>query len=148
MEPGTKWIDVSLVNLKPDMQFCFDDPKEKALLVRRVKTADGLPFAYSVSFIDPDIPNLETCPEAYFESIYKYLQDHCGEFVSDTETEIVACVATEEISVRLEVPPGTPLLVMHQSHLNKSGKTLIVSTEYFVQARLKLKVRRHRPGID
>ena len=146
MQPGTKWIDVRVVDLQPEMQFCFDDPKEQALLVRRVKTADGLPFAYSISYIDLSIPDLETRPEVYFVSIYQYLHDHCGEFVSDTDTEIEAGVANEEISERLDVPVGSPVLVMQQSHLNKSGKTLIVSTEYFVQARLKLKVRRHRPG--
>jgi GntR family transcriptional regulator len=148
MQPGTKWIDVRVVDLQPEMQFCFDDPKDQALLVRRVKTADGLPFAYSISYIDLSIPNLETRPEAYFDSIYQYLHDRCGEFVSDTDTEIEAGIANEEISERLEVPVGSPVLVMRQCHLNKTGKILIVSTEYFVQARLKLKVRRHRPGID
>jgi GntR family transcriptional regulator len=148
MQPGTKWIDVRVVELQPEIQFCFDDPKDQALLVRRVKTADGLPFAYGISYIDLSIPNLEIRPEAYSGSIYQYLHDHCGEFISDADTEIAADIANEEISERLDIPVGSPVLVMQQSHLNKNGKTLIVSTEYFVQARLKLKVRRHRPGID
>lgn len=149
MEPGISEVLISVdpVCFKNDLQ-PGEENEAPGLCLRRVRTADGLPFAYSVAYLPLDIPGLSMEESAYLGSIYVYLQEKCNEFVALVHTEIEAQNAQGEICRKLEVPPKTPILVMHQKHFNPKGKLLMQSTDYLLRNRLDIRVRRTRPGVD
>jgi GntR family transcriptional regulator len=147
MEPGISEVSVSVDPV------CFENellPGEEieapGLCIRRVRTADGLPFAYSVAYLPLDIHGLSMDENAYMGSIYEYLQEKCNEFVALVDTKIEAQNSQGEICRKLGVPPRTPILVMHQKHYNFKGKLLMQSTDYLLRNQLDIRMHRVRPG--
>ena len=125
-----------------------EDISAAGICLRRVRTVDGLPFAYSIAYLPLDIPGLSMDEGAYTGSIYEYLEEICNEFVALVETEIEARDARGEISRKLGVDPKTPILVMHQKHFNASGKLLIQSTDYLLRNRFNILAQRNRSGVN
>jgi GntR family transcriptional regulator len=148
MRPGTVWVEVSFEEVPAELaDFILPGPDGKVLVLKRVRTADDIPFAYCVAYFAPELNTvLDTAPEAYRGSLYEYLQTHCNEVVTESEAVIEARVAGEEIKQHLKVPEGTPVLTLIQRHRNSAGRTLFASLEIILQKRLKLKVKRFRPG--
>ena len=149
MEPGTSEVKISIERASFGMEGDTGEEAEIELIyLRRVRTADGSPFAYTVAYLPRALKGLVLDEQAYFGSLYQYLQDHCNEFVSEARSIIEAGVCDEEVSQKLAIPIQTPILIMRQCHYNQVGKLLIRSIDYFVHNRLQLKVRRSRPGFD
>jgi GntR family transcriptional regulator len=151
MEPGTSEVTVSLVkvaDIPQEMAACLDlGSADQALHLCRVRTADGQPFAYVVSYVVSDLAGLDTTPDAYQGSMYEYLLENCRQFITKVEAAIEACVADEVLSEKLEVPLGTSLLALHQCHYNTDDRAIITSIDYYVQNPLKLKVIRKQSGF-
>jgi GntR family transcriptional regulator len=151
MEAGTSEVTVSLVgidDIPQDKAACLDfGGTDQALYLCRVRTADGRPFAYVVSYIVPDLADLDTRPDAYQGSLYEYLLENCQQFITEVEAAIEACVADETLSEKLDVPVGTSLLALHQCHHNADGRAIVASIDYYVQNPLKLKVIRKQSGF-
>jgi GntR family transcriptional regulator len=124
-----------------------EELETEVMCLRRARTADGVPFAYTVAYLPLSLKGLVLDEQAYLGSLYIYLQEKCGVFISEAETVIEAQVAAGEISQKLGVPPQTPILALHQRHYNQIGKLLVKSDDYYVQNRLQLKIKHSRPGI-
>ena len=149
MEPGISEVSLSVdpVCFKNELQ-PGEEIEAPGLCLRRVRTADGLPFAYSVAYLPLNVKGLSMDEDAYLGSIYDYLQEKSDEFVALVDTRIEAQTAQGEICRKLGVSPRTPILVMHQKHYNPKGKLLMQSTDYLLRNRLDIRVRRVRPGIN
>ncbi|MDR3573600.1 MAG: GntR family transcriptional regulator [Anaerolineaceae bacterium] len=148
MEPNTSEVKISIERIPFEAEPTPNEELEtEVMCLRRVRTADGVPFAYTVAYLPLSLRGLVLDEQAYVGSLYIYLQEKCGEFVSEAETVIEAQVAVGEVSQKLGVPPQTPILALHQLHYNPTGKLLVKSDDYFVQNRLQLKIKRSRPGI-
>ena len=149
MEPDTSEVKISVERIVFEADPVSNEELEtEVMCLRRVRTADGVPFAYTVAYLPLSLKGLVLDEQAYIGSLYIYLQEKCGEFISEAETVIEAQVATGEISQKLGVPSQTPILALHQRHYNQAGKLLVISDDYFVQNRLQLKIKRSRPGIN
>jgi GntR family transcriptional regulator len=149
MEPGTSEVKISSERIL--FESSENDGEEiptEVMCLRRVRTADGFPFAYTVAYLPLKIKGLVVNKEAYSGSLYAYLQEHCGEFIAEAHAVVEAQIADEEVSQKLGISPGTPILVMRQRHFNRAGKLLIQSLDYFVQNRLQLRIQRSRLGLD
>jgi GntR family transcriptional regulator len=151
MEPGTSEVVAYLKNvdqIPQDMAACLDwEGTDQVLYLCRVRTADGRPFAYVVSYIVSDLAGLDMIPDAYQGSLYEYLQENCEQFITKVEAAIEACVADQTLSEKLGVPVGTSLLALHQCHHNADGRAIVTSIDYYVQNPLKLKVIRKQSGF-
>jgi GntR family transcriptional regulator len=151
MEPGTSEALVSLVEVgevPQEMTDCLDlGDTGQVLYLCRVRTADGRPFAYVVSYIVSDLAGLDRDPDAYQGSLYEYLLEHCNQFITEVEAAIEACVADDTLSEKLGIPAGTSLLALHQCHHNAEGRAIVSSIDYYVQNPLKLKVIRKQSGF-
>jgi GntR family transcriptional regulator len=148
MEPGTREVKLSLVRAPFETDAGSGEETETELVyLRRVRTADGSPFAYTAAYLPRSLPGLALDEAAYFGSLYLYLQEACNEFVAEARSIIEAGVCDEEVSHKLSIPLHTPILIMRQRHYNQAGKLLIRSIDYFVHNRLQLNVRRSRPGF-
>ena len=149
MEPGISEVSISIDPVCFNNNLQLDEKIEApGLCLRRVRTADGLPFAYSVAYLPLDIQGLSIDENAYLGSIYEYLQEKCNEFVALVDTTIEAQTARGEVCRKLGIVPKTPILVMHQKHFNPKGKLLMQSTDYLLRNRIDLRVRRSRTGVD
>jgi GntR family transcriptional regulator len=149
MEPGTSEIQLSVETIPFETNPKTGDELDRQVLcLRRVRTADGIPFTYSVAWLPLDIQGLALDEQAFEGSLYLFLQERCNEFVAEADSIIEARIADDEVSHKLGVPPQAPILVLNQQHFNKSHKLLIKSTEFFVQNRLQLRVKRFRPGAS
>ena len=149
MEPGTSEVKLSIERAPFETDRDTGEEAETELIyLRRVRTADGLPFAYTVAYLPRSLKGLSLDERAYFGSLYEYLQEACNEFVAEAQSVIEAGVSDEEVSQKLAIPLQTPILVMRQRHYNQAGNLLIRSIDYFVHNRLQLRVHRSRPGFD
>ncbi len=150
IQPDTSEIEICILpqsDAPPKAVRCLDlDEGEQIFCLRRVRTADGTPFAYVVAYITGNIPNLSNDPEAYGGSLYAYLENHCSEFITEADSEIEARITDDELAARLGIPVGAPLLTLQQCHFNAQGRAIIYSIDHFVQNRMRLKIRRQRYG--
>ncbi len=148
MEPGTSEVKLSIERGPFEVDAnTGEEALTDLIYLRRVRTADQTPFAYTVAYLPLALNGLVLDKEAYFGSLYQYLQDNCNEFISEAHSIIEAGISDEEVSQKLSIPLKTPILIMRQNHYNQEGKLLIRSIDYFVNNRLQLKVRRSRPGL-
>jgi len=150
IQPDTSEVNITILTqaeAPPDVVRCLDrEQDEKVFCLRRVRTADGTPFAFVVAYITGGIPNLSSDPEAYRGSLYAYLEENCREFIQEADSEIEARITDKELAERLGIPVGAPLLTLRQCHYNAEGRAIIHSTDNFVQNRMRLKIRRKRYG--
>lgn len=149
MVPGTSEVKVSIEPL-PRLAH-FDNAGGEAgsqefVCLRRVRTADGKPFAYTVAYLPAALPGLDRDPRAYPGSLYVYLQEKCGQLISGSDTIIEAQLTSEETSRKLNLARKTPILVLYQQHFNQNGETVIYSIDSYVNY-LLLKVKRRGPGL-
>jgi GntR family transcriptional regulator len=144
--PDTSSVIVTKEPL-PDLPF-FENrisPEVEYVCVRRVRTANGSPFAYTVSFFYPGIPGLVTDPEAFKGSMYEFLREKCGQIITGSDTAIDARSASGEVARMLHVLTNTSVLVLYQQHHNQNNETVVYSIDYFVH-NLTLKVKRRSSG--
>ncbi|HOG61112.1 MAG TPA: GntR family transcriptional regulator [Flexilinea sp.] len=145
MVPGTSEIEMS------KEKFPIYDGNENnlnALCIKRVRTADGNPFVYSIAYIRDDLPGLPEDPEIYTNSIWETLKSFCGKQIMRAEAEIRADTAVGILSEKLGVSKDFPLLVMCQKQFDQEDKILIISKDYYLQRSLHLSIMRFRPGPD
>ena len=119
----------------------------EVMCLRRVRTADGFPFAYTVAYLPLKIKGLVVNKEAYTGSLYAYLQEHCGEFIADAVAVLDALIAAGEVIQKLGTSPERPILVMPQRQYYRAGRLVIQSLDYFVQHRLQVRIQRSRLGL-
>jgi GntR family transcriptional regulator len=145
MQPGTSYVKISEEDLPA--QGCFEHHTSSfrpSFCLRRVRTANGQPFAFSLSYLPRNLPGLLPDESLYYGSLYVFLQEHCSQVIMDTSAVIEAQNASDEIARYLNLAPTTPILALHQEHNNQHGETVICSIDYFVQ-NLLFKVKRRRP---
>ena len=147
MEPGTGEINLLREPVPPEVAACLNiDPSTDTLCVKRVRTADGVPFAYSSAYLAPEVSQIDFEPDEYEGSLYKFLQVEFNEFVTSIDARIEISTIDAEISRKLKLPANSSALVLKQCHYNRHGKPLSASTEYFVQNRFKFKIIVYQPG--
>lgn len=145
MQPGTRQRWLAREPLPEEFQdFLRPAADGQVLCLRRVRTADGAPFAYAVAYFSPDLVGLSDDPAAYAGSLYEYLRDRCGVEITEADAEIAAFTAGPQIGAWLETAENTPLLTLIQRHRSAAGQAVFASLEYILQSRLKMKIQRRR----
>lgn len=96
------------------------------LVVRRTRTADGVPVTDSVDHL-LEVPSLELTASAYEHSIYDLLEQIHRRPVSSGTAQIEALPASLPTASRLGVAEGTPILVLSQVHELVGGTPVMYS---------------------
>lgn len=143
MVPGTEDIITAMEPLPKVFHDCFgsEEAQKEFFCIRRVRTANGEPFAYNVSYLSEVFHKYSEALSNIKTSVYEFIQTKTEECISETEAVIYAGFADKLITSKLEIPLGSPVLIMRQVHFNSEGKPLIASREYFPHSFLKLKVK-------
>lgn len=121
--------------------------KNEVLCLRRVRTADGIPFSYSVAFIlnkslDLSMKNFKD----YNFSLYKYLQETKDIFIKNCEGVLKICKAEDDICEKLEIPLGSHLLQLNQQHYSVDGELILVSIDLLTE-QFNISMNRYEIGI-
>lgn len=98
----------------------------RCLVVRRTRTADGVPTTDSTDYL-LTVPSLPRTEKAYEHSIYELLEETHRRPVSSGTARIEAKLATDDTAVRLDVPDGSAILVLSQVHELDDGTPVMYS---------------------
>lgn len=102
----------------------------KVSVLERVRTADGIPFCFDISFI----------PERYFceedankmgESLFDYFSDQEKLRIQQAVSRIYPYVADSLTGERLALPQGHLLTLLEQTHYTASGEALWYSRAFY-----------------
>jgi len=85
------------------------------VVVRRTRTADGVPVTASIDYV-LEVPGLPVEAVAFENSLYELLEKIHRRPVSGGTATIEAVAVNAETAERLDVPEGTPILVLSQVH--------------------------------
>ncbi len=144
--PGLKEFSIGL-EVPPAEIKNLIKTKGEVLCLRRVRTADGVPFSYSIAFIlnkSLDL-NLENFKDYDF-SLYKFLQETKDIFIKNCEGVIQICKPEDEICQKLELPLGSHLLQLNQQHYSVDGELILVSIDLLTE-NFNISMNRYEIGI-
>lgn len=118
-------------------------PGAELVVVERTRTADGEPVILSVDMMalslllqDDRHLSLNRLEEELSGkpngSLYQLLDETLGIRVDHALAKIAPVKATPELVEKLEIDPGSVLLLLQQTDFTSSGKPIMVSIEYHV----------------
>ncbi|WP_026675168.1 GntR family transcriptional regulator [Alkalihalobacterium bogoriense] len=142
-KPGTKLLFSGFVDPhSDDVEELQLQEKEKVLLVKRLRTADGVPLVYCVDKISANL--LKEDYEFSEESMLHSLQEEAGITISYARADIKTLGYHDEISKILECGPDTPLLILRQVHYDLADRPILYSLNFFKSDQITFNVYRKR----
>ena len=118
-------------------------PGTQAFRIKRLLLANDEPMGMSESWLAPSIlgSRAPTPDELDAGSLYAWLAQHCGTRIAGAQEFIEAAVADADMARRLDVRPGSPLLVARRRSRAEDGNSI----EYAV---MHYRADRYRFSID
>lgn len=117
----------------------------RVMVVRRTRTADGVPAADSVDYL-LEVPGLPTKTSDYEHSLYELLEHVHLQKVSTGTARIDAALATASTADRLGLATGAPVLVLSQVHELEGGAPVMYSVVSLRSDVVNLYVHRGKLG--
>lgn len=114
------------------------------LVVRRVRTADGIAVAFSDDYI-VIVPPLPLEADRYLGSLYELLASVYGRPVASGHARLSAGMAVGPLAQKLGVAEGTLTLVLSQVHQLADGTAVMYSDAYLRNDVFSVHVRRGVP---
>lgn len=136
-KPGTRDLSVSTAAADADVAGKLGtQPGETVVIVRRVRTADDVPVAYTTDFLSVgaleqrgvDVERLEE-EIARRDSLYAILRD-VGLSVDGGIADLRAVTANRDVASALRVKVGAPVLLLSQIDYAARGDVVLYSDEY------------------
>lgn len=133
MEPGQRilFIGVESPSLRVRAQLELDPSVDSVQVIRRVRTADGIPMGLQVIWL-AQLGEARMTEQDLEEtgSLYDLLAARFGLHVAEAEQTVVAAVATAEQAELLEVETGSPLLLIERRAFSQHRQPLEYSLTY------------------
>jgi len=108
-----------------------------------IKYASEVPVALCVDFIPRSIAgNID--PDRIHDSIFDGLRDHYGVDIRYAECDLIPMTAGEELTGKLSVEAGTPVLLLEQIHYDSQNRRVLYSKSYFPVGKFTFKLIRRR----
>lgn len=136
-KPGTRDLTVSTTAAENHLaEKLRIEPGEMVVVVRRVRTADDVPVAYTIDFLSAraleqghlDAGRLEKAIREK-DSLYAILRD-AGLIVDGGIADLRAVTANRDVASALSVKLGVPLLLLSQIDYASRGDVVLYSDEY------------------
>lgn len=146
LRPGTTEVTVGFEAPPPDAAGALGlHEPDAALVVRRVRTANGRPVVYSVDYLPLWIPDLPSDAAAYGASLYELLASCCGEPVAAALARIEPLKAVGDVADRLDLDGDQLVLALHQTHRLADERAVLHSIDYLRSDVFTVYVRREIP---
>lgn len=113
-------------------------------LCTRIRTADNVPVVVTKDYLSPSLAAVFLGLNAQNISLYDYIEENTEFIIGSSITEIAPTMADAELSQALEIPVGTPLLMLSATVHDVYGTPLIYAREIFRADRFKFVVMRSK----
>lgn len=141
----------TIVMMEDQAQALDCSPRSQWLRLQllRNREAGGLPFCYSEIFVDPRYGEAARRLRPG-RTVYSTIEEFCGITVSRVTQTIEAASANDNIALRLQVPPGSPILLARNFFYCEKGDLVEIGLAHFASGRYRLRVAldRKRAGGD
>lgn len=146
LTPATSEVHAALAVPPEEVGMALGQPGlGQALVVRRVRTADGEPAVYSVDYLAL-APGLPIHEDSYRGSVYELLASFHGQPVTSGHARVRAGLVDAELATKLNVPTGSLTLVLSQVHELADGTPVMFSHVHLRNDVFSLYVRRGSPN--
>ncbi len=135
IKPSTRYAHMSLVEADAHLSEIFGCAKKDPLYrLDRVRCADGEPIVYFISYFskDRDLPLDDAC---YYDSMYALLDELKINKPVKTREIFKAVTANREVSEKLDIKPGDPLLIRERVSYDHEQKVLEYTVSYYLGER-------------
>jgi GntR family transcriptional regulator len=133
-EPGSRDLEVSLVKPPPEAAEALElAAGEEVALIRRTRLIDNRPLGWANEFVALRADGGDFSAVRAFDggSLFQFVTTTLGCPLSYSKMAIIAASANREMSRRLEIRRGAPLLLMRETHYDLDGKPILYSINYF-----------------
>lgn len=145
MVPGSRNISIEEIQANRKIGKVLGlENAEKLFLIKRVRTANDVPVAYTEDFIPAKI-----IPESEHEqlgagSLYSLIENRLNIQLASSLLRVKPVKATKAMAQKLSIKTGDLLIYLQQTDASTTGLPIIYSEEYFVSQRFELVVLRKR----
>ena len=148
LKPGSKETRIEMVKAGKELAEKLGlKPNDSVISLTRVRTADGIPVAYTIDFL-PSALVPETFPKEFKEdSLYTYMEEQQGLELTNGMLQIQPVKAPKSIAQSLDIAQGSLLMLLKQTDTNTINEPILYSEEYFVVDRFEFTVYRRRKKI-
>jgi GntR family transcriptional regulator len=119
----------------------LDRPADAEVLVlERLFMASGVPAVYAVDHVPRELlPDLDAPGES---SVFAFLEHHAGRTVRYSVADIVPVVGDDGVAAHLQVPVGTPVLLLLHTHIDDYDEPVAVTRAFINPAVMPFSVVR------
>lgn len=129
-----------------DLIGCPADAKRlRASFLRWNGDADA-PLCYAEAYVDPAFEAVHSDLQGGSTTAYNLIEAHYGFSFSHIEQEIEAIGADANVASRLNVPIGSPILLVKTTFYAPDGSIAEVSLSHFPERRYRLRISRRTGG--
>lgn len=141
---GTSWLDVRRLRATRQVFPVFDG--RTVVAVERVRTADGKPFVMSTDVVPDRGWSVTEMQEAMADgSLIQWLEEQ-QMLIAYASADLTAEAADELLAERLEVAPGSPLLMMEEVLYTAVHEPVMYSQDFYRTDRIHFHLLRRRGG--
>lgn len=144
LKAGSKVTRFELVECPGEIGQTLDaEPGDRIFIMETIKYASEVPVALCADFIPLSIAgNID--PDRIHDSIFDGLRDHYGVDIRYAECDLIPMTAGEELTGKLSVEAGTPVLLLEQIHYDSLNRRVLYSKSYFPVGKFTFKLIRKR----
>jgi len=117
---------------------------ETATVIETIKTASGKPVASCMDVIPDRLLRRPMAAADFRESIFDNLHANHGIDISFAECDLIPAVSDKILSEKLELEPGSPILLLEQVHYDGQGRRVLFSRSFFPAGTFTFKLIRRR----
>lgn len=126
-----KLLSTELIQMPPELKMKFKSEIEGRLSkVIRLRMLNEIPLEYVISYIPPQISSLIPENELLRLPLPNAVETFSATNITEVKHTVRAILADAEVSLHLEVPAGSPVLLNERDYLSKK-EPVMVSVGYF-----------------
>lgn len=157
--PGIQEVKVRIIKSDPVISEKLGVKIGSSMVFKEaVRTANGRPVVYTINIFPISIlvreeqiyQRLDQCldklwkAEEYWESLYRALEREYGCSIDYGIAKIVPTVATPELSKKLNVAVGSPMLLIEQVNYDANDRALMYNQHYWIEGVVEFTIFRRR----
>jgi len=141
IEFKTELLSREVIEATSRLQKAFNcSAKTRMLMIRRIRTVDGVPFMYSENFLEYDrFPGVEKLD--YSRGLYTTLEMEYGVHFGSVQHYIEAVSTEEWLAKLLQVKSGTPVIFAEQIEYDTDSRCLDDASIWIRSDKVRLSVK-------
>jgi GntR family transcriptional regulator len=145
MRPGALGVEIAVQGARAAVAKHLKlEPGSPVVVIKRVRTADGLPVAYTEDYLPRGLLADDFAESLKEGSLYDYIEDVLGMELATSVVRLKPIRAAKALARKLGVKQGTLLMFLQQADSGKGKSPFVYSEEYFIASRFEFMVRRRR----